>query len=684
MHIAYSGPVTPFIRNNEVVFQYDDTSVKDVSIAGSFNLWDKDATHLNKNNDGAFEADLSLDEGNYEYKFFVNGKKWLPSGDNLKISLTPDELGNLQIKEIKPDYNTPYSKKIFISGEYFGRMDALRTRETDTSQTLWRLQEPQNDIDIRVTGKINKNIEIFGEVNYTNIKNGVDKRMFYLDWQNEFLITNKFRKNEVELDEAHIQITTPYYKIKGYLNEQVYIMDDPLHTFEAIDMADNIYFTDEKRPVANKTNIYTMGKGFGLGTAGIVINSNPFGLDSEFFLANSSAGSRDFLAFHTSKKIGPFKLGFPYFFVRDMDGIWGNPDNTQDQNIRDDDLNNGWIEYPRGSGKWWHYSMLRVIEPNDKNMDRNIGIDLSFNYNKVNIFAEFLKKRVHSAGAVLLRGEEVNTNFSDYAPGERSFGGTLDGSILYLGGNYQLNKYLKVELSFKELEGKSKTIDYNATLVYTPKKSERMYGALRYTSDELYAGLEIERVERQGYPITARNFALDDKGFYGLNVQDAGKELNITSVFHWHPYNKINIHYANRIRNYNLLVQGSDAEWSDVAHRFRIVYSWLKNLSTNADWRFAKYNINEVRSFTDFYAAVEYKLNEDINITAGYGNNYKTSLEKGYGRPLELMRKYYIIAESNDSSLSTPSRLLTEDMILDAETELSNENRFGLEIDVRF
>lgn len=55
------------------------TAVKSVQVAGDFNDW-KPAT-MKKQKSGAFQVDLAVKAGSYQYKFIVDGQ-WLSDPDN--------------------------------------------------------------------------------------------------------------------------------------------------------------------------------------------------------------------------------------------------------------------------------------------------------------------------------------------------------------------------------------------------------------------------------------------------------------------------------------------------------------------------------------------------------------------------------------------------------------------------
>ncbi len=67
-----------------VRFRYQgDETTKSVSIAGSFNDWNKDRHQMvGPDEDGAFTATLTMEEGLHEYKFVVNGDRWIHDPEN--------------------------------------------------------------------------------------------------------------------------------------------------------------------------------------------------------------------------------------------------------------------------------------------------------------------------------------------------------------------------------------------------------------------------------------------------------------------------------------------------------------------------------------------------------------------------------------------------------------------------
>jgi 5'-AMP-activated protein kinase regulatory beta subunit len=58
---------------NETMFSYHAPGAKTVFLAGSFNEWNREATPMERQEDGGWSVSLKLPPGHYEYKFVVDG-----------------------------------------------------------------------------------------------------------------------------------------------------------------------------------------------------------------------------------------------------------------------------------------------------------------------------------------------------------------------------------------------------------------------------------------------------------------------------------------------------------------------------------------------------------------------------------------------------------------------------------
>src|SRR4029077_7372427 len=68
-------------RPDEDLILKDRVKVHKVALAGSFNSWSPTATPMMLLDDGTYAAYLRLEDGQYQYKFVVNGNTWRPDPD---------------------------------------------------------------------------------------------------------------------------------------------------------------------------------------------------------------------------------------------------------------------------------------------------------------------------------------------------------------------------------------------------------------------------------------------------------------------------------------------------------------------------------------------------------------------------------------------------------------------------
>ncbi len=67
----------PELRKNQVLVELVHPSAQQVSVAGSFNAWQPEATPLKPVAPGRWSGNLELPPGRHEYLFVVDGQ-WLP------------------------------------------------------------------------------------------------------------------------------------------------------------------------------------------------------------------------------------------------------------------------------------------------------------------------------------------------------------------------------------------------------------------------------------------------------------------------------------------------------------------------------------------------------------------------------------------------------------------------------
>jgi len=60
-----------------VRFFYHDPNAKSVAVVGDFNGWDETKDQMFNMGGGLWEAVIYLEPGEYEYKFVIDGEKWI-------------------------------------------------------------------------------------------------------------------------------------------------------------------------------------------------------------------------------------------------------------------------------------------------------------------------------------------------------------------------------------------------------------------------------------------------------------------------------------------------------------------------------------------------------------------------------------------------------------------------------
>jgi len=88
------GCSPPRVEKGRLVFLYHDDEAKSVSLVGDFNSWNTARTPLRKDESGLWLAEVEAPRaGTYQYKFIVDGSRWLEDPSNgMKV---PDNYGGL-------------------------------------------------------------------------------------------------------------------------------------------------------------------------------------------------------------------------------------------------------------------------------------------------------------------------------------------------------------------------------------------------------------------------------------------------------------------------------------------------------------------------------------------------------------------------------------------------------------
>ena len=89
--VAYKPPR---VVNGRLLFVFHDDEAANVAVAGDFNNWNPLATPLKRNGSGLWSTEILIPTaGRFEYKFIINGQRWLDDPSNSMKA--PDNYGGL-------------------------------------------------------------------------------------------------------------------------------------------------------------------------------------------------------------------------------------------------------------------------------------------------------------------------------------------------------------------------------------------------------------------------------------------------------------------------------------------------------------------------------------------------------------------------------------------------------------
>lgn len=89
-----AGCKPPRVENGRLLFVFHDDSAESISVAGDFNDWNHVATPLKRNASGLWFTEIVAPRvGRFEYKFVINGQRWLEDPSNGMKA--PDNHGGL-------------------------------------------------------------------------------------------------------------------------------------------------------------------------------------------------------------------------------------------------------------------------------------------------------------------------------------------------------------------------------------------------------------------------------------------------------------------------------------------------------------------------------------------------------------------------------------------------------------
>lgn len=245
-----------------VKFTHAAPGAGSVHLAGSFNGWSADSHPLVKGDDGVWSIVMALKPGRHEYKFVVDGG-WFADGDN--PDTVPDSFGGanslvvigddgklkaVERTAVAAGPNFALNARVNVSGRYLGRYTAWKNRNGDTR---YRMERPEQKVDLNFDTAVSEIVDV-----YTRLR---------LDNTTDVVLNNVHAK----FDEGSLDIHPGPFRVLGFWDMETLQLNDPLSSGGDVDLPGTL-LDDHLRA--------------GKGTAGIVVDGNPFGLLYEGFFSD--------------------------------------------------------------------------------------------------------------------------------------------------------------------------------------------------------------------------------------------------------------------------------------------------------------------------------------------------------------------------------------------------------------
>lgn len=296
-----------------IEFTYNGPSANTVSLAGSFNGWNAEELPLAKDKNGNWIIVYAMKPGQHEYKFVVDGA-WFADPENPDTQADPYGGAN-SLVTVSDDgqlvastggaaddqgddhqSNTALNARVHLGGRYLTRMETAKNILDDPR---YRMQRPTQSVDLNFEAQVSDVAETYMRIRLDSDQNIIQNNIAGF------------------LDEANLTIHPDKFSLKAFWNQETYTLGDLM------------------KVVGNINHAGTIGHDhldFGKGTAGAVIEADPFGIHTSAFFANvhnadyyndpelfDNTGS-DIMGLRFSKKMGKFELGLPSYMKREL--VW--------------------------------------------------------------------------------------------------------------------------------------------------------------------------------------------------------------------------------------------------------------------------------------------------------------------------------------------------------------------------
>ncbi|MEN8006543.1 MAG: glycogen-binding domain-containing protein [Candidatus Krumholzibacteriota bacterium] len=301
-----------------ILFTYRDPGVGTVNLAGSFNGWNADDIPLTNDGKGNWAVVHSLDSGEHEYKFVVDGA-WFADPENPDTKADPygganslvivDDGGQLIAAPETADGdgdghkpNTNLNARLYLGGRYLTRFEFAKNVETQVGDTAmfdprYRLQRPSQSVDLNFEAEVSDIAATFMRIRLDSDQNIIQNNIAGF------------------LDEANLTIEPSNFKLKAYWNQEVYTGEDLLLLGGNTDLPGTIFHDHLD---------------YGKGSAGALFEADPVGVKTVLFFANvhnhdyygdpklfDNTGE-DKVGLRLSRKFGPVEIGTPVWLERSV------------------------------------------------------------------------------------------------------------------------------------------------------------------------------------------------------------------------------------------------------------------------------------------------------------------------------------------------------------------------------
>ncbi len=647
-------------KNGVLTFSIEVKNAQTVSIAGNFNDWSADKNLLSKDELGVWSISLKLNPGKYEYKFVINGNKWVPE-NNLKLEIV-NKYGHFILKGGK-GYTERFEKKsnlgkindkIFINGYYklimINSIFKNKIHKIDNRHIL--NITPGIYFSNNVYGKFTLNIDT-STANYLNY------------WKGE------------------LALYSDYTALYIFNNEQIINFNEPLHSLD-------IYKLYSKYPIFNNEisfyNEREKSELPGKNLRGALFKTWYKKVDFSFLIFRPNFKNQTVTYINLKYGSKNKKIGYLNIIER---GIYENNEYIEPNEY-------DWDNSPYDSDVWYYFDKNLYYGISDKYYIYKNGI--FFNYkisNPFTLFGEFLYKKKEGgyfAKTLYSSGKDLPLNYINYPQNgvynydkfiyffENEYSGRE-----FIIGTHLLNKISKHEISFS-----LKSYQYVNVPAYNMRYITPSYRTLSYISFFFFSvkNINFKLSNKVNYTFcdnSIRNYnyliPFDENNFFNRFMEGAYKKLSIRNQISINvkKLNFILDNLYNKYFQHDIYFETGDNWISESIEFFiKIHYNLNKKSKILLSTRFKNYfykRMIEKNIFLTFnklyinpFVEIKYSIMKNVNLALDYGLNPKNDIDNSDGL-------YYYLNNNLDKNFP---------FFKTAEDNVRNNQFIGIKAIVRF